>query len=440
MEKVLCKGDVVYNGTREYRILGEPVMNQDKLNWHVLVAEMNVPGDARRFMKYTLKDNVAAYLPLKRESKFRISYPYIERIYDYFETSQPLGKEAAFLIAEYEDGMDLREFYGLEGRPGEDTPDQELRYFAYMLQLLYAADNYNSYNRSDPLVHRDLKPENIMVSRDGSRVKIVDFDWAHTDRRDRITRQLSLASQKTGGTPGYMDPRAEYHYVSDIQADIYSLAMVFLFLLSGRDYIRDDEIYLYTEPERWELAHRLQVSRLKEQYRQERYRGLHDIIQKMMDVYHKRYDGVRKILTDYKGFLIDYCGSQEEYDLHFIFPELLQVPETMRGRTREPVVVSRYDNETGRYTSLEIGRYQINDISIGKHMVMSLCNIKQELYYIPLEESLRCITGAGEDMQIRSGADFECRYGKMSLRLCTKKKGGKSYEEQAGPLHGDGCR
>lgn len=429
MEKTLCKGDVVCSGTREYRLLEDPVMNQDKLNWHVLVAEMNVPGDARRFMKYTLKDNVAAYLPLKRESKFRIRYPYIERVYDYFETSGPLGREAAFLIAEYEDGVDLREFICREGGQGEDTPVQERQYFSYMLQLLYAADNYSSYNRSDPLVHRDLKPENIMVSRDGRRIKIVDFDWAHTDRRDRITGRLSFSSQKTGGTPGYMDPRAEHQYVSDIQADIYSLAMVFLFLLSGRDYIRDDEIYSYMEPEGRDLAYRLQVWRLKEKYRQERYRGLRNIIQKMMDVFEKRYDGVRKILSDFKGFLIGYCGSQEEYDLYFTFPELLQVPETMRGRTREPIVVSLYDNESDRYTSLEIGRYQMNDVSIGKHMVMSLCNIKQELYYIPLEESLKCISGAGEDMKIRSGAEFECRYGKLSLRLYMKKRGGKSYEE-----------
>ena len=121
MEKTLCKGDVVCSGTREYRLLEDPVMNQDKLNWHVLAAEMNVPGDARRFMKYTLKDNVAAYLPLKRESKFRIRYPYIERVYDYFETSGPLGREAAFLIAEYEDGVDLREFICREGGQGEDT-------------------------------------------------------------------------------------------------------------------------------------------------------------------------------------------------------------------------------------------------------------------------------------------------------------------------------
>ena len=148
-----------------------------------------------------------------------------------------------------------------------------------------------------------------------------------------------------------------------------------------------------------------------------------------MDVFEKRYDGVRKILSDFKGFLIGYCGSQEEYDLYFTFPELLQVPETMRGRTREPIVVSLYDNESDRYTSLEIGRYQMNDVSIGKHMVMSLCNIKQELYYIPLEESLKCISGAGEDMKIRSGAEFECRYGKLSLRLYMKKRGGKSYEE-----------
>ncbi len=91
-----------------------------------------------------------------------------------------------------------------------------------------------AHERPTPIVHRDLKPDNILLGtrRDGSdRVKVVDFGIAEamSGGGTKLT-QAGLVI----GTPEYMSPEQLAAIPLDGRSDIYSLALVTFYLLTGK--------------------------------------------------------------------------------------------------------------------------------------------------------------------------------------------------------------
>src|SRR6185503_20271305 len=78
------------------------------------------------------------------------------------------------------------------------------------------------------LVHADVKPANaIVVPRDdGERVVLVDFGLARLRAPDR-------PAASAGGTPAYMAPEQLHEGRVDARSDLYSAALVLVFLLTG---------------------------------------------------------------------------------------------------------------------------------------------------------------------------------------------------------------
>lgn len=416
MERVLQKGDIVSNGEHCYVLLEDPIENEMKNNWRVTVADSSEPGKTKRFMKYAYKNRKSACLLLKREGKFRIRHPYVERVLDFFETRLDDGSAVVCLIAEYVEGQNLRDYYRENGlrAASEGLGQKEERYaFAYMLQLLYAVDDYSSYRHEDSLVHRDLKPENIMVCEGKKYIKIVDFDWAHTDRRDRITAHFC----ETGGTLGYMDPITYTNMVSDLQLDIYSLAMVFCFLLTGRDYIREEELHLYLLPEGREIAYHFEPIRIPERYRGEDCIKLRHMIQSMMDIPERRYKKITDIIRDLQEFLLEYYGSETLYDQYFTFPELLQVPADMMGRRRQSLALLIQDLRDGCRRTFRLGNYQVYDIKLNRRTVLCIYNLERKLYFMPLSSGLKCLEGSDNTRRIFSEAHFKCSQGEFQIMI-----------------------
>jgi serine/threonine protein kinase len=85
-----------------------------------------------------------------------------------------------------------------------------------------------AYIHSLGIVHRDLKPENIMITRNGSRVKLIDFGMADTDQHAVL--------KQPAGTLNYMSPEQAQQSVPDVRNDIYSLGLVMRDLQLGRCY------------------------------------------------------------------------------------------------------------------------------------------------------------------------------------------------------------
>ncbi len=100
------------------------------------------------------------------------------------------------------------------------TIDQAMPLFEQVLDAL-------EYVHAEQIVHRDVKPSNVMIC--GSRVKLADFGIALLHDAPRITTSLQLI-----GSPPYMSPEQLQARDLDHRTDLYSAAVVFYRMVTGR--------------------------------------------------------------------------------------------------------------------------------------------------------------------------------------------------------------
>jgi len=82
-----------------------------------------------------------------------------------------------------------------------------------------------------PIMHRDLKPSNILLNED-LHIKLTDFGLSRTIKKKHEKYKMSGCT----GTLRYMAPEVIFNNGEDydLKIDIYSLALVFWFILSGK--------------------------------------------------------------------------------------------------------------------------------------------------------------------------------------------------------------
>ncbi len=78
-----------------------------------------------------------------------------------------------------------------------------------------------------PIIHRDIKPDNVIVVPDG--VVLIDFGAARSYNEDK-DRDTHLYA-----TRAYAPPEQFGYAQTDCRSDIYSLGMLLVFLLTGKD-------------------------------------------------------------------------------------------------------------------------------------------------------------------------------------------------------------
>ena len=144
----------------------------------------------------------------------RLDHPNIRKVYGY----GTIDARPA-IIMEYLDGMDLK----TRLKRGQRFTDEELK--KWWNQLVDALNYTHSLN----IVHRDIKPSNIFINQKGN-AKLLDFGIAKV--ADTTTGTLTGS---TLGTRIYMSPEQ----VKDPKrvgpkSDVYSLAVTFVHLLSGK--------------------------------------------------------------------------------------------------------------------------------------------------------------------------------------------------------------
>ena len=159
-------------------------------------------------------ENVKSRFLTEAEVMVKLEHPNIRQVYDYGDID---GRPA--IVMEYLDGDDLK----TRMKRGQRFTEAELEH--WWNQLVDALD----YTHQKGIVHRDLKPGNIFVDRE-SNIKLLDFGIAKV--------RENFSSTQTGqklGTLMYMSPeQVKDSKHIDYHTDIYSLAVTFVHLLTGK--------------------------------------------------------------------------------------------------------------------------------------------------------------------------------------------------------------
>jgi serine/threonine protein kinase/CheY-like chemotaxis protein len=189
-----------------------------------------------------------------------------------------------FMIMEYVEGMNLREFLKLRIR----LKDRDA------LPLLLGLAHGLQYSHDQGVTHRDLKATNILISNSGA-AKLVDFGLATIegdDSRHQVHSQRTVdysALERTCGSPKG-DPRS----------DIYFLGCVFYHMLTGQVPLEDSES---KDPLKKMLKRSFGVIKPISEHRHAPAEGLGRIIEKMMKMELKaRYQNMNEVVADLLDF------------------------------------------------------------------------------------------------------------------------------------------
>jgi eukaryotic-like serine/threonine-protein kinase len=89
-----------------------------------------------------------------------------------------------------------------------------------------------AYAHGRGIVHRDLKPDNIMIERATGRALLMDFGIARSIDAPVATNGVTRVGEVVG-TPEFMSPEQASGDVVDGRSDLYALALVAYFALTG---------------------------------------------------------------------------------------------------------------------------------------------------------------------------------------------------------------
>lgn len=150
----------------------------------------------------------------------QLNHPSVITIYDF----GPLEGGRLFLSMEYLEGGDLE----ARLKKGEMSEQKALHILQELADVLL-------FVHSKGIVHRDIKPANILFRQNGSLV-LTDFGIAKKVNNDVNMTQAGMAV----GSPAYSSPEQAQGLTLDARADIYSVGVVFLELLTGANPYKSD--------------------------------------------------------------------------------------------------------------------------------------------------------------------------------------------------------
>jgi hypothetical protein len=135
-----------------------------------------------------------------------------------------------FMAAEYVAGRDLEALMArYQGSGGAPLPTPAAYYIAHetLQALAFAHESTDAGGAARGIVHRDVSLGNVLVSLTGE-VKLIDFGIVLAN--DRIAKtQVGLVK----GNISFMSPEQARGRVVDLRSDLYSLALVLYYMLTG---------------------------------------------------------------------------------------------------------------------------------------------------------------------------------------------------------------
>uniref|UniRef100_J3N916 Protein kinase domain-containing protein n=1 Tax=Oryza brachyantha TaxID=4533 RepID=J3N916_ORYBR len=141
-----------------------------------------------------------------------------------------------YLVSEYAEHGTLRDRL-LAGGPGTEPPLSWAQRVQVSLDVAEGLRYLHGYTRP-PYVHMDVSSDSILLAA-GLRAKIRNFGGARvirgsTDAGERGGEAFTMTSN-IAGTRGYMAPEYLEHGIVSPKADVYSLGVVLLELVTGKD-------------------------------------------------------------------------------------------------------------------------------------------------------------------------------------------------------------
>jgi eukaryotic-like serine/threonine-protein kinase len=173
---------------------------------------------ALKVLRTRLAQDPVAIKRFLREAEFgeRVSHPNIVKTYEYGQTD-----DLYYLAMEWVDGESLEKFAIRSGRLAPALVATIVEQIGAALTAAHAGG----------IIHRDLKPANIQYNPETQRAVLLDFGIARDadlKPEERLTRTGFFV-----GTLQYVAPEALSGELVNEQADVYSLATIAYYLLTG---------------------------------------------------------------------------------------------------------------------------------------------------------------------------------------------------------------
>ena len=150
----------------------------------------------------------------KREAKSaaRCTHPNVVTVLEFGQDG-----DMPFIVMEFVEGRSLQQIIKSR-RP--ISLQKTLSIVSQLLRALHYAHNLD-------IVHRDIKSANVMILKGSGDVKLADFGIARIAKSPELTMTGAVV-----GTPKYMSPEQMFGLKVDARADLFSVAMVFVELLT----------------------------------------------------------------------------------------------------------------------------------------------------------------------------------------------------------------
>jgi serine/threonine-protein kinase len=173
---------------------------------------------AVKILRSRLAQDPVAIKRFLREAEYgaRLSHPSIVRTYDY-----GVSEGLHYLALEWAEGEPLAEFVNRSGHLAPGLVAKIVEQIGAALTTAHRAG----------IIHRDLKPANIMYDPAQQTAKLLDFGIARDSElspEERLTRAGFFV-----GTLQYVAPETLSGELVKEQADVYSLATIAYYLLTG---------------------------------------------------------------------------------------------------------------------------------------------------------------------------------------------------------------
>ncbi len=173
---------------------------------------------AVKVLRERMRNDPTAVKRFLREAGYgaRVQHPSVIRTFDYGDVDG-----LHYLALEWATGEPLSEFLHRSGRLAPELVAHIVTQLAEGLTSAHAAG----------IIHRDLKPENIVYDPETRTTKLLDFGIARDaqmDSAERLTRTGFFV-----GTLHYVAPEALSGELVSEAADIYSVATIAYYLLTG---------------------------------------------------------------------------------------------------------------------------------------------------------------------------------------------------------------